>query len=184
MPEDIQSLLTENLIYAPSPAGSGQLIGMSIASSRVIELASVGRVSDLYGLIYNLCGTLPQVNNLGYHERHENIPFADNWGGLKHAHTIFKGLKRPFHEANHDSVVYIYVVSPRYTYKYIADMVCCARRLPPPNNSVFVAYVIFEDESFKNGSIINWEWVKSDPANSKMPKDFSNRYDTMVWENG
>ncbi len=184
MPEDIESLTTEYTIYAPSPAANAELIGLVVAEERIAELATVGRITDLFGLLYNLCGIVPDVNNIGYHERDENIPFADNWGGLKHAHVIFKGLKRPFHEADHDSVVYIYVVSPRYTYKYVPDMVCCARRLLPPQNAVFVAYVIFSNDNFVSGRVINWEWVKADPLKPNMPNDFSNRYDNMVWENG
>lgn len=177
---DVESLLEEFSVKAPSPVEIG-LISLTIDHERVKELAQSGRNNDIFAMVYNVCGMLPPVNNVGYHERH--IPFSDNWGGLRHTHAIFKGLKRPFHDDNHDSEIYMYIVAPRFVYKYIPDMACVACRVDAPENAVFVAYVKFSNELFTSGSIINWEWVVSDNASPNKPKDFLKRYEQQVWEN-
>jgi hypothetical protein len=177
---DVESLLEEFSVKARSPA-ENKLVSLKVDPQRVRELASSGRNNDIFALVYNVCGMLPPVNNVGYHER--SIPFVDNWGGLRHTHVIFKGLKRPFHDDNHDSEIYMYVVAPRFVYKYVPDMTCVARRVEAPKNTVFVAYVKFGDEFFTSGSVINWEWVVSDNRSPNKPKDFLNRYDQQVWEN-
>lgn len=181
MPESLEDFLNATLISAPSPQGNGEFVSLSVASGRVQELARLGRHNDIFGLVYNLFGILPPVNNIGYHER-DKI-FADHWGGLRHAHAIFQGLRRPFHDENHDTEVYIYVVAPKYVYEYAPDMVCVARRIVAPSASVFVAYVKF-DRELESGVVINWEWVVSDAKNLGKPRNFNDRYDKLVWENG
>jgi hypothetical protein len=168
-------------VQAPSP--SGDLISLGVSVERVRQLAALGRRSDIFAFFYNLCGLDIPVNNFGYHEKDDGN-FPDNWGGLKHSHAIYRGIKRPYKEAERDGDVYIYVVQHRYVYQYISNMVCVAKRAPAPARALFVAYVVFEGQPFDKGVVQNWEWVVADPENPKYPKDFNNRYEEKVWENG
>lgn len=168
-------------VKAPSPDKSGGLIDIAVSVARVRQLAAAGRNNDIFAMFYNLCGVVPPVNNIGYHEQGDVFP--DAWGGLKHSHVIFKGLQRPFHEENGDSIVYIYGVKPGYVYKYEPNMACVARRIDAPRNALFVAYVVFENNDFEKGEVLNWEWVTADSQNPNYPEDFANRYKEKVWEN-
>lgn len=79
-----------------------------------------------------------------------------------------------------DEKVYIYVLKPNKVYKYIAHMVCMAKQIPAPSNSVFLVYTIFKEDFFK-GTIVNWEWVPCDSLNSELPEDYDTRYTTRIW---
>lgn len=167
---------------APSPAGDHTLISLAVEPERVQQIAKLGRRTPLFELIYNVCGIRPPVNNIGYHE---DDLFPDNWGGMQHTHAIFKGLRRPMNNHGLDDRVYVYLMQPRYTYKYVPNMVCVAKRHPAPTGSVFAVYVTFKDETeFIGGTIVNWEWVLSDPDSPQYPKGFETRYDQRIWTNG
>lgn len=83
-----------------------------------------------------------------------------------------------------DKDVYIYVVRPRYVYRFIAHMVCLARREAAPDGAVFVCYVVFNDALLEHGVVVNWEWVFADPEDPALPANYSDRYDEKVWANG
>lgn len=166
---------------APSPDGSARMIELTVDAERVRQLAGLRRKTPLYELTYNVMGQLPPVNNIGYHE--QDI-FPDHWGGVRRAHTIFKGLRRPMNDHDLDGNVYVYVMSPPYTYRYIAHMACTAKRYDAPVNTVFAVYVIFDDNNFDKGFIVNWEWIGADPDNPKLPRDHTERYEQQVWTNG
>lgn len=168
-------------VIAPSPEGAG-FITLNAEVSRIEQLASLGRKSLLFEYVYNVCGVAPPVNNIGYHEKDES-PFKDSWGGLRHAHSIFKGVNRPLNRNGVDEKVYIYVISPKYVYTYVPDMVCVAKRKAAPGKAVFVVYVLFEKE-FSEGKIVNWEWVIADQEDPLLPANFNERYNEKVWSNG
>lgn len=166
---------------APSPEGDGRMIKVTVDAERVRQLAGVRRKTALFELVYNVLGQVPPVNNIGFHESSD---FPDNWGGMRHAHAIFKGLKRPMNDHDLDGDVYVYVLSPRFTYRYIPDMACTAKRYDAPENAVFAVYVIFEGNDFNQGSIVNWEWVGSTADRPQYPRNYKERYDQRVWTNG
>jgi len=166
---------------APSPDGGNRMITLAVDAERVRQLATSRRTTALFELIYNVLGKVPPVNNIGYHEK---SVFPDNWGGMIHTHAIFKGLKRPMNDHELDGAVYVYLMSPRFTYRYIADMACTAKRFDAPKDSIFAVYVIFEDNNFDRGSIVNWEWVSSDRHAPRYPRDYKDRYEQRVWTNG
>lgn len=153
-----------------------------MSGERIKQLASLGRRNALYEAFYNVCGILPPVNNIGHHEK-KHSPFPDGWGGMKHAHVIFRGVRRPLTEDGIDKKIYVYAVSPRFVYEYVPDMVCCAKRKPAPKGAVFVAYVVFNTD-FSKGEILNWEWVVADQEKPNYPANYKVRYDEEVWSNG
>jgi len=166
-------------VIARSPSGAQATL--SVEPNRVQQLAKNGRYNPIFELFYNVCGILPPLPNIDYATR--DSLFADNWGGLRRAHAIFKGLKRPLATENRDSEIYVYVLSPRYVYEYEASMVCIAKRKEAPIGALFLVYVIFNDESLLHGTILNWEWVISAKSNTRLPKDYKSRYEEEVWIN-
>ena len=167
---------------APIPGGTG-FVSLRISLERVGQFAGSGRLTPLFELLYNVCGIVPPVNCIGYHER-DQPPFQDGWGGLKRAHTVFRGIKRPMNGDGFDRDIYIYVVSPPFSYRHIVDRVCPAKRVGAPEGTVFVAYIKFDDEEFSSGEVLNWEWVMADPNCPRYPEGHASRYDEKVWENG
>lgn len=176
---DLDSVLSP---LAPRPDGNG-FVALRIGRERVQQLAKLSRRTPLFELLYNVCGVVPPVNNIGYHEQNDP-PFQDGWGGLKRAHTIFRGVRRPLNGDGIDGTVYVYVVSPLYTYRQVSHMACPAKRFPAPAGTVFTAYVVFDDDQCSAGEIRNWEFVFADKVNPRYPEDYINRYEEKVWENG
>lgn len=166
----------------PSPHGDG-FVTLSIERQRVKQLAEQGRRTPLFEFFYNVCGVVPPVNNVGTVHERDDPPFQDGWGGMKHTHVIFKGVKRPLNGDGLDKNVYVYVNSPRYVYKYIPHMACVAKRDEPPKNQLFVCYVVFDDETCSSGRVIYWEWVLADEQDPRRPLNYKGRYDNEVWAN-
>lgn len=150
-------------------------------NERMRHLAKTRRPIQIFEAYYNLCGLLPEVNNIGYHEQAD--PFPDNWGGIRRAHLIYKGLKRPCKTHGQDSEFYIYVTKPRFRYEFQGGMVCVAKRVEAPANFLFVAIVSFAKDK-ELGEILNWEWVEECEDNPGYPIEFETRYDKEVWKNG
>lgn len=161
----------------------GSIIRLNIEQERVRQLASLGRKSALFELLYNVCGIVPPVNNIGYHEQNE-APFQDNWGGMRHAHVVFQGIKRPMNGQDFDKNVYVYIAKPKYVYRFEPHMVCVAKRHDAPAGAVFACYVLFDDEQHTSGKVVNWEWLEVDQQDPMLPADYSERYDKRVWANG
>jgi|GEM_PF-2732502 len=188
MPNLLDEIEGLGRILAPSYNQPGQMIELDLDADRVRALAERRRITDIYEIFYNLYGVVPPVNNIGYHEANafrivngHHVPFKDSWGGLRHAHAIFRGLERPRNELDGDKGVYIYVVNPRFRYKFIVDTVCLAKRVPVPSRRLFVVYVTFDNDV---GKVVHLDWLESSPDNGLMPVDYNSRYEKMVWQNG
>lgn len=163
---------------APHPDDRAQLCELQLSSQTVSRVAGHGKVTKIFEMYYNVMGIVPPVNNAGYHEK--MFPFPDHWGGQRHAHALFQGLRRPFNERNADKGVYVYISKPKFVYEHIPHMVCVARRSEAPEDAVFATYVLFP-ESRSNGVIVNWEWITADSKQADLPDDFDNRYDNRLW---
>lgn len=163
-----------------SPFGDGFIqVAVSPGNERMRQLAENHRISQMFDAYYNLCGQLPPVNNIGHHEK---SGFPDHWGGIRRAHLIFRGLKRPCNRPGGDSEFYTYVTKPKFRYAYKPDMVCVARRVHVSQNLLFVAVVSFFD-SKGVGEVLNWEWVEESQIKACYPIDYDSRYDEEVWRN-
>lgn len=175
---DVQDERLESVV-APSPAGKDEFVELTVSRERVQRFAKQRKLTKIFELFYNVCGQLPRVNNIGYHERDDASQFPDHWGGLRHAHALFKGLRRPMNHDHEDAEIFVYTLSPRFTYEYVPHMTCVARRVDAPREAVFVVYTKFTKEG--KGSVISWEWVQSSGDGSGLPEDFENRYEQRVW---
>jgi hypothetical protein len=166
-------------IAAPSPQNPKKFCDLRIHEGAVESVAASGRRTKIFEMFYNVCGILPPVNNIGFHESGSTFP--DHWGGLKHSIALFKGIKRPFMDDGLDCEIFVYVLKPRYVYEFIPDMVCAAKRNDAPEDAVFAVYAKFDNEYYTNGAILSWEWIPADNANSELPEGHADRYEERVW---
>lgn len=173
---DLNFFLTP--IFAKSPLGEFNGSQFLIPKQSIEPHVKARRHSKVYECFYNIGGVRPPVNNIGYYEK--DCKFNDSWGGLTKAHALFKGITRPYINGNLDETVYIYVIKPKFVYKYEVSMVCPARRINAPEDAVFCVYVNFADQSLSKGIILGWEWVFADKS-GKLPDDHENRYSERVW---
>lgn len=167
------------LIRAPSPFDPKKDITLRIDRGIVGKLSEISSTHKLYQMYYNICGYPPPVNNIGYYERESKV--VDNSCGIKDTHAVFQGLKRPHLAEDGDKSVFIYISKPDYIYKYKPGMVCVVARSRFPEQAVFAVYVNL-DSSGETGEIFNWELVKSDPEDMRLPHNHKDRYDQLRWK--
>jgi len=166
------------VIRAPSPSDLNEEIELRVDSSIVGKLSEISSTHKLYQMYYNLCGKLPPVNNIGYYEQDSDID--DNSKGIMDTHAVYQGLKRPHIDEDGDETVYIYITKPKYIYKYKPGMVCVVARETFPVGAVFAAYVNLDKEE-TSGEVFNWELVKCDPNDHRLPENSESRYDQTRW---
>lgn len=174
---DYEALLDP--VLAPAPFNPKELVSLRIDRQLVAGIAGAGKRTKIFEMFYNICGVVPPVPGVGYHERESQFP--DHFGGLKHARSLFRGIKRPFKADGLDGQIYTYIVRPRFVYEYLPHMVCVAKRYEAPNDTVLAVYVSFDDEKCEKGAILSWEWVPVDKRDPNLPENYANRYDERIW---
>jgi hypothetical protein len=162
----------------PSPLDSSKEIELRVDTDIVGKLALIRSTIRLWQVYYNVCGRVPPVNNIGYHEKDSGV--HDKSKGILDVHAVFQGLNRPHETENGNEAVYIYIIAPDYRYDYAAGMVCVAKRNSFPDGTVFAVYVHLDADEEK-GVIFNWEPVKSASDNPRLPENFNERYDEEKW---
>lgn len=172
---DYEKALTD--IPAPTPHNRQALCKLNIHPDTVKMHAEHRHLTKVFEMVYNICGVLPPVNNIGYHERSHSFP--DHWGGVKHAFALFQGIKRPFQDDGLDGQVFVYVIKPRFYYEFSGSMVCVAKRKETPKGIVLAVYVKFRDSSYNEGTILSWDWVPAD--SNGLPDGHDKRYDKRLW---
>lgn len=172
---------TPNIVWALHPhfGGFGKLFCHPQTVDKVMELGSLSKIGEYYGLVHGN----PPVPPEGFEHCQTD--------GLKAPVAIFKGLKRPMHYGHPaaDGDVYIYVTNPEFTWGYHNSSHGDALlRAPKPIESVFTTYVSYESahvdaasSSMRNngkfdGLVLFWEWTESARNEPHLPHDFEKRY--------
>ncbi len=161
---------TPNIVLAPSFEDKNKRISLRIMPGLIAQYDKDNfraKLGEFAGLV---------------HGNIENGTF-----GLLGATALFKGIKRPCINKNHDADVYAYVTNPDFTYTYVG--IPRYSKKPPekiqaPNDCVFVTYVTFNkktDEFGAVGRILDWEWVFRDKEIPEYPYNHKVRYDKKVW---
>lgn len=167
-------------VLAPSFDDPEKLMKLAVDASWILNNAAHARRQPLMDFWALVQGSAPPVNNVGYHEG-GTVP---DLPGLKAAHALFCGLKRPIDDADHDGEVYVFVTLPKEMYHYVADMVCVAKAREVPRDAVFACYVRrYQQETGDgiSGRILAWEWVKAVPEEPTLPQDWQERYQAERW---
>lgn len=166
-------------IPAPAPGDPKQFCYLQIHPETVATYAKAGKHTKVFEMVYNVCGLVPPVLNIGFHEQ-EHV-FPDHHGGIRHACALFQGIKRPFVDNGRDGEIFVYTVRPKFFYEYIPHMVCVAQRLEVPQEVLFAVYVKFEDLDYTYRVIFGWEWIPADTQDCCLPEDYIERYEKRVW---
>ncbi len=173
---DQQQMASDLELTLRNPAKPFEWLRANIDLELLSSLAAARRRTDLLQLLYLLGGVLPDVNNIGYHERDNAV--ASIYAGLRSARTIFRGIKRPCINDKFDAQVYIYILAPAFTYQYAPSMVCAFKRVDAPAKAVYAVYV--EIDASGEATVLNAEWVKADEG-STLPANHADRYKEMIW---
>jgi hypothetical protein len=145
--------------------------------------ASISRNTPILQIWAHIFGQLPPINNISRLAAATPTPTMST---LKNAVGCFQGLKRP-HDDEHDGdSVLIYVLNPLVTISFHPDMVCLAKAVTVPKNTVLTVQVrprhpLLAAESQLNGVLTRLEFVSSDPWDPTMPVDFGTRYARLLW---
>jgi hypothetical protein len=155
----------------------------AISPEFVERNASISRNTPILQLWAHVVGKLPPINNVSRLATASPTPTLCT---LANAVGCFQGIKRP-HDDEHDGdSVAIYVLNPLVTIAYHADMVCLAKAVTVPKNTVLTVQVrpkhpLLTAESQLNGVITRLEFVSSDASDPTMPVDHGTRYARMLW---
>ena len=130
---DIDDLTVE----APSFDNPEVMKKLGVDASWINLNAIHARRQPLFDFWALVKGAPPPINCIGHHE---GYVFPD-LPGLKSAHALFSGLRRPIDTSHNGDDVYAFVTLPKVLYISVVDMVCLARMHQVPKNAVFTCYV-------------------------------------------
>ena len=145
--------------------------------------ASISRNTPILQIWTHIVGQLPPINNIN---RLAGAVPTPTIGTLGNSVGCFQGIKRP-HDDEHDGdSVLIYILNPLVTIAYQADMVCLAKAVTVPKNTVLTVQVrpkhpLLTAESQLNGVVTRLEFVSSDVLDPTMPVDHGTRYARLLW---
>jgi hypothetical protein len=177
----------ENWLSLPDVSAPG-MVRKDIARYRISpefidRNASINRNTPLMQLWAHIVGRLPPINNISRLAGASPTPTLCT---LADAVGCFQGLKRPHDDERDGDSVLIYVLNPLVTIAYHADMVCLAKAVTVPKNTVLTVQVrpqhpLLTGESQLNGVVTRLEFVSSDASEPTMPVDHGTRYARLLW---
>jgi hypothetical protein len=164
---------TPKIVWARAPEHEARYISVAVHEKTLVTFLDSRRLASLgqyAGLIYD-------------------------YGILAHPIQISRGLLRPYRGMMVDDAVLVYIAKPSLTYTYRAEgrlTLGQLRSLPPPLNSVFIAFVslaadvVDEVRSYLanqsiDGALLYWEWTMASESNPNIPEDSDSRYGSVVW---
>ncbi len=176
-------LLLDDPVPAPTPNDPQETFQYKVSPGFVRRNFENRKRTAIFQLWAHVLGRLPPINNIGRLASAEPSPTLTT---LRDAIACFRGLKRP-HDAEPDGAsVLVYVLNPVISIEYFPDMVCLARAVRVPKNTVLTVQVrpdwplqpSLEDI---NGSITRLEFVSSRDNDPTLPKGFDDRYEQLLW---
>ncbi|MCA1414485.1 hypothetical protein I6F30_25520 [Bradyrhizobium sp. NBAIM20] len=154
-----------------------------ISPEFVQKNANIRRATPILQLWTHVVGQLPPINNISRLASSAPAPTVTT---LTNSVALYQGLKRPHDDERDGDSVLVYVINPKVTLAYQTDMVCVARAVTLPKNTVLTVQVrpqhpLLEAESQLNGVITRLEFVSSDPLDPMVPVDHGTRYARLLW---
>jgi hypothetical protein len=181
--EPMEHWLTFPEVSAPCGLDRKAIHRYRVSPEFIERNASIGRNTPILQLWAHVVGKLPPINNISRLAGATPTPALTT---LLKAVGCFQGLKRP-HDDEHDGdSVLIYILNPLVTIAYHADMVCLAKAVTVPKNTVLTVQVrpkhpLLTAESQLNGVVTRLEFVSSDASDPTMPVDHGTRYARLLW---
>lgn len=168
---------------APSPKRDAPPLNIAISPELVRTNAGIRKATPVYQAWCHVLGKLPPINNISKVE--EGTPKV-SLTTLHDAVACFGGLQRPHDDEEMGESVLVYVLTPTISLEYAPSMVCMARTLKLPSNTVLTVQVRPNfplqgvDEGI-NGLVTRIEPVFSTPENPSLPAKFDSRYGQRFW---
>ena len=170
-------------VPALDPRNPDTPLQLRVAGSTLIQLYRSQRRTALWQGWAHLVGTSPPIPNTSVIRA--TIP-PSAFGSLVDPAACFRGINRPhLQETNGDSV-YVYILNPSHTLQWHSSMVCVAKLVSVPPNTVLAIYVRLTDalqigNNDIGGAITGWEFIPADERDPLLPEGYRTRYIEEVW---
>ena len=168
---------------APNPLKGEPALNIAISPELVRTNAGVRKVTPIYQAWCHVLGKLPPINNIAKIEG-ETPPVS--LSTLHDSVACFGGLQRPHDDEEKGESVLVYVLNPTISLEYAPSMVCMARTLKMPSNTVLTVQVrpnftLQGVADHIHGLVTRIEPVLSKPENPSLPAKFDSRYGQRFW---
>lgn len=174
-------------IDACCPSDQSTIGRVRVSPERALRAAAARRRQPAFELWSMILGDAPPINNVNYPG---NQPHKLGLTKLVGAHACFHGLKRPVAADERGDSMLTFVLKPSFYYRfdncYAGAMVCVARRLPVPEDLLFMAHVtmdqpISQTDQSMIGCLTHWGFVQRSGTNPRLPVDFETRFNGQHW---
>ena len=175
--------LTFDSFTAPNPDPSKDPLRLGLSPELTALTGGVRRTTPVLQAWCHLMRCLPPLPNIGRVEQ-ANPPVSLTT--LHDAIACFGGLKRPHDNEKDGNSVLIYVINPRVSLEYSPDLVCIARPVTVPSNSVLTVQVrpnfpLQPGNDDIDGLVTRLEFVFNSERDARLPRKFDSRYGTTCW---
>ncbi|WP_143149196.1 hypothetical protein [Hyphomicrobium sp. CS1BSMeth3] len=171
-------------IAAKSPFDPSAACCHRVSGHDVRRAAENGRRQPAFEFWSVICGQAPPVNNV--FSAAGRVEAEAGLISLSEAHACFKGIKRPLGEDDDGADYVVYVLRPRFFYRYVPSMVCVAEKVEVPGDLLFTAYARLDHPpdggaTLLIGTLTHWDFVEADANDPRLPVSFGNRYSERLW---
>ncbi|TIV31405.1 MAG: hypothetical protein E5V90_07370 [Mesorhizobium sp.] len=168
---------------APNPDKKKDPLTIAISPLMVEGTLAQNRRTPIYQAWTHVLGKLPPINNIGKVASAKPPPTVTT---LHDAVACFGGLQRPHDDEKDGASVLVYVLAPTISVEYSPSMVCLARTVKVPSNTVLTVQVrpYFPLQGVPegiNGLVTRIEPVFAEPGDSRLPARFETRYGQRFW---
>lgn len=165
-------------IKAMSPFDRAAVCAFRVSGEDVIKAARAGIKHRLFLFWGCVAGKPPPVP--GMSDGPEGLL------GLFEAHACFRGVRRPLGQDDAGDGFVVYILKPRYFYRYRASMSCVAVRDELPPDVVCAVYAKLDQPANQGpalviGTLTHWDLIDADPRDNLLPVEAGTRYRSRLW---
>jgi hypothetical protein len=171
-------------VYASDPADRGRRVTYEISQTWLETHYLNRRRTPIFKLWAHVVGQLPPINNISKLARASLSPTLTT---LEQAVSCYRGIRRPHGNERSGASVVVYALKPLISITYEPDMVCVAKAIRVPANTLLTVQVRPIDSlhdsaaSIINGVVTRLEFVSSDARDALCPAGWFERYDSRLW---
>ena len=170
-------------VKVPSPDDPDTLIKATVSESTLYRLYTSQRKTALWQAWAHLSGQLPPIPNTS--AIRSMVPHG-SFDSTEHARACFRGIKRPHREEQDGDSVVVYILNPTHTLAWDVSMVCRAKVVRAPSDTVMAVYMRMQDSLHPpidgiTGIITGWEFIPCDASAVTLPEGFEGRYGKELW---
>lgn len=173
-------------VSAPSGADRNRAVNYKVSEHYLDCLGAVFRQTPVFQTWVHVIGELPPINNISRVMRGGTGPTLTT---LHDSVACFRGVNRPYDDEALGESVLVYVINPRVSLDYVADLVCAAKTVQVPGNTCLTVQVkpfktpLQQDGLLVEGVVTRLEFVTGTGTGDKptLPEDCEGRYIERLW---